>query len=126
MELSRLADRDKSPEHRYLPDALEVVKDFPLRETYWLEMLHDVVREEIIFVCGDYHVDTFGARLESNGIKTVVTERQIGMPTSLIEHNQNVREYVGRHKPYVEEVYRRLSEINSGKIRSPFCRDNQD
>jgi hypothetical protein len=122
----RLEGHDDLAGHACLPEGLEVVKDFPLRENYWLEQLNDVLHEEVVFVSGDYHVDTFGARLESIGVKSAVVARQIGMEAELIDQNRKVREYVGRHALLIEGVYQTLLQLNGGKIRSPFCLDGED
>ena len=126
MQIPRLEKCDSSSDHEPLPDALEVTKDFPPRENYWLEQLKDILQEEIIFVCGDYHVDTFGSRLKNNGIKSRVVARQIGMPTELIERLKKVREYIDQNAQHIERVYQEILKLNSGKIRSPFCFDEDE
>jgi hypothetical protein len=126
MQISRLDKRDRPSDGKFLPEALEVTIDFPLRENYWLERLRGVLQKEVIFVCGDYHVDTFGSRLFNNGIQSLVVARQIGMPAHLIESMIGVRKYVSQNTKQIAGVYQKLLRLNSGKIRSPFCTDEED
>jgi hypothetical protein len=38
--------------------ALEINKEWPIREKYWLDQLEPAIKNEIIFVCGDGHIET--------------------------------------------------------------------
>jgi len=126
MQISRLSMRDSRLDRRLLPAALEVLKDFPLREKYWLRQLKDVLGQEVVFVCGDYHVDTFGVRLKDNGIPFQVVERQIGMPAELIEESEQIKAYIERNSEYVEHVFQEILKLNSGKIRPLFTFDEEE
>lgn len=103
-------------EMELLGAALEVLKDFPLRENYWLRQLEQVLLHEVVFVCGDYHVDTFGNRLKENGIQSQVVEREIGMPSELIERTNRVREYIETRRHHIERIYLEILGQNSGQI----------
>jgi|SRR5580700_1775423 hypothetical protein len=96
--------------------ALEVLKDFPLRENYWLRRLEHVLLHELVFVCGDYHVDTFGNRLRENGIQSQVVERQIGMPAELIERTERIKAYIQHNSQHIEDVFQEILELHSGQI----------
>jgi hypothetical protein len=74
IQISRIGEQ-LSECDELLPRALEIVKDFPLREDYWLNQLRDVLQMEVVFVCGYVHLDTFGSRLKSNGIPNQIVER---------------------------------------------------
>jgi hypothetical protein len=126
MQIPRLEKRDRPTDDEFLPEALEVTRDFPLRENYGLERLRGVLQKEVIFVCGDYHVDIFGSRLLNSGIQSLVVARQIGMPTHLIESMVGVRNYFRQNAKQIEDVYQKLLKLNSGKIRSPFCTDEEE
>jgi hypothetical protein len=120
-QISWLDNHESYKNDEFLPEALDVIKDFALRENYWLEQLRDVLHEDVIFVCGDYHVDTFGQRLHNKGIKTQIVAREIGMPTDLIERLIEVRKYISQNAQHIEDAYQEILKANSGKIRSPYC-----
>lgn len=119
IQISQLQTRESPSEQKLLAAALEVVKDFPIRENYWLQELQDCLQEGVIFVCGDYHVDTFGGRLKDNGVPSQVVERQIGMPAELIEKSKNIEAYIERNSQRMEEVFQEILRMNAGKI-PPF------
>jgi hypothetical protein len=60
-------------------DAIETAKYWPVREQFWLDQLCDVRDRPVIFVCGDAHIEGFGALLEKNGIASLIVERHIGV-----------------------------------------------
>jgi hypothetical protein len=126
MQISRLGTRKSPSDRKLLAAALEVLKDFPLREDYWLRQLKDVLQQEVAFVCGDYHVDTFGARLKDNGTPSQVVERQIGMPTELIEEQEKIKAYIDGNSQYIEDVFQLIFKINSGKIRPRYHFDEDE
>jgi hypothetical protein len=107
-----------------LPRALEIVKDFPIREDYWLNQLRHILQMEVVFVCGDVHVDTFGSRLKSNGIPYQIVERRIGMPANLTEEFQRERErvraYIERSAQRIDDVFQKILNLNSGNIPAPY------
>jgi hypothetical protein len=123
IQISRLGeplyDRDD-----LLPQALEIVKDFPLREGYWLNQLQHILQMEVVFVCGDSHIDTFGRRLKSNGIPYQILERQIGTHANLIEEiereRENLRAYIERSAQHIDEVFQKILKLNSGNIPAPY------
>jgi hypothetical protein len=52
-------------------------KDFPVREAIWLDRLRPFLAEPgIVFVCGADHINTFGPRLEAEGIEASVYCRE--------------------------------------------------
>jgi hypothetical protein len=118
MQIPQVSTRE--PNRVLLASALEVIKDFPLRENYWLQHLKDVLQQKIVFVCGDYHLDTFGSRLKNNGIPSQVVGRQIGMPAELIEKSERIKAYIERNPQHIEDVFQRILSLNSGRIRPPY------
>jgi hypothetical protein len=126
MQISRLPTCESPLDRTLLPAALEVLKDFPLRENYWLQRLKDVLRQEVVFVCGDYHVDTFGVRLKDNGIRSQVVERQIGMPAELIEESAQIKAYIERNSQRIDHVFQEILKLNSGKIRPIYTFDEEE
>jgi hypothetical protein len=59
--------------------AIEIAREFPKREEFWLASLqsHDVSRA--VFVCGDAHVEGFRQRLANCGWQSEVLVRGFGM-----------------------------------------------
>lgn len=42
-----------------------------MREYYWLQCLNDFAQWPVFFLCGEEHFETFGEKLQSEGIKVV-------------------------------------------------------
>lgn len=59
--------------------AIEVAKHWPRREKFWLEQLHDVATRDVIFVCGDAHIESFQKLLKQSGIDSDIVKRHIGV-----------------------------------------------
>lgn len=59
--------------------AIEISRYFPIRERFWLERLKGCGDVNAVFVCGDIHIESFGAFLESEGIPYAVVRRGIGV-----------------------------------------------
>jgi hypothetical protein len=49
-----------------------------IRESYWLTQLSDVIRKEILFICGAEHVHSFCALLSSKRTPAVVENEYFG------------------------------------------------
>jgi hypothetical protein len=62
--------------------AIEIAREFPKREEYWIEVLkrHDV--SSTIFICGEAHVDGFIERLRASGFEAQVFQRGVGVRPS--------------------------------------------
>ena len=58
--------------------AIEIGRYFPIRERFWLSRLGDLHGARIVFICGDAHVDGFGALLRRKGAKVLELGRGIG------------------------------------------------
>jgi hypothetical protein len=58
--------------------ALEIGKYWRIRERFWLERISDI-EGEVIFVCGDGHIETFTKMLSEEQISFTVAERGIGV-----------------------------------------------
>lgn len=59
--------------------AIEIARYFPLRERFWLDRLEDYCNRDVLFICGDAHVQTFARLLEREGTPCRVLERGIGV-----------------------------------------------
>lgn len=42
---------------------------FPIRERFWLEKIKDRLKENILFICGDDHIESFSILLKSKSTK---------------------------------------------------------
>jgi hypothetical protein len=51
---------------------------FAIKECYWLDRLHDVVDQEVLFVCGAEHVPSFTRLLNERGIAVAVCVEYFG------------------------------------------------
>jgi hypothetical protein len=118
-QLDQLKVKPSTGKIEVLARALEVVKDIPLRENYWLKQLDESLKEDFVFVCGDYHVDTFGKLLASKKICHTVVERGIGVPESMADENNAVRTYAEQNAKSIEDVYSQILVMNKGKIPPP-------
>ena len=76
--------------------AIEIARYFPLRERFWLEKLADRANSEVIFVCGDAHVEGFVGLLKAKGIACRVCARGIGL-------NDEDRHVFGSALKYLEQ-----------------------
>jgi hypothetical protein len=77
--------------------ALLVAKSWPIREKFWLDHLKDVWDKNVIFVCGNAHVETFIERLTMNRILSTVIERGIGVDPQEIEGHNRIVAYLESH-----------------------------
>ena len=59
--------------------AIEVAKHWPDREKFWLDQMMDVITKEVIFVCGDAHVERFQKLLSNNGVNSDAIGRHFGV-----------------------------------------------
>ena len=59
--------------------AIEMAREFPKREEFWLKSLRCHDSSRTIFVCGDAHVDGFTKRLADDGYSTQILIRGMGM-----------------------------------------------
>lgn len=77
--------------------AIEIAKHWPLREKFWLDQLGDMHDMDIIFVCGDAHVDSFRELLKQNGIKSTIVSRHVGVTQSDDEFWNRVMLFLEAH-----------------------------
>jgi hypothetical protein len=114
--LDALWERIPYSDRALLSGALEIAKDFPLRENYWLRELRDFRQEDVIFICGDSHVETFGERLTEEKIPYKVVKRRIGMTPDLIKESDKEMEYLKNNRNHVEEMYQKILALYGGSI----------
>ena len=114
--LAELGDTVSDDELDPLGIALEINKEWPIREKYWLDQLKPVIKSEIIFVCGDGHIETFADLLNSQGIPSAVVNRRIGMTPELIQQANSEIQYAKRNRAQVERYYQELLKKHGGTI----------
>jgi SpoVK/Ycf46/Vps4 family AAA+-type ATPase len=77
--------------------AVEVAKYWPLRERFWLDQLSDMHGKDIVFVCGDAHIETFRELLKKTNIESTVEARHIGVTTYDDIRSAEIGLYLKRH-----------------------------
>lgn len=117
--IAELWHRIPDSERDLLSRGLEIVKDIPLREQYWLNELKPVLQNDIIFVCGDSHIDSFAELLGSQKIVPRVIKRKIGMTPELIQQADEQIQFAKANRDRIEEIYKKIEEENGGTIPSP-------
>lgn len=117
--IDEMWDQVTEPKRTLLAGALEVLKDFPAREQYWLNKMQGALKESVIFVCGDGHIESFGTLLHEKKLDSVVVKRQIGMSSELIDQNKRTIDFLNANSDYVEQQYQKILERNGGRIINP-------
>jgi hypothetical protein len=59
--------------------AIEIALYLPMRERRWLECLADMRAENVVFICGQAHIESFSELLRSKGIDVTVVADRIGV-----------------------------------------------
>jgi hypothetical protein len=59
--------------------ALEIAKEWPKREQFWLDQIGQQAKDKVLFVIGNGHVATFEQLLRKNGIETKILALRIGV-----------------------------------------------
>ena len=93
----RFATSDDRTDYNERGFATEVVKYWPLREQFWLDQLHDVVGKDVVFVCGDAHLERFAELSKKHGISSTVVSRHIGLSPFDDEWWNRIQAYVKAH-----------------------------
>jgi hypothetical protein len=83
--------------------ALEIAKYWRVREDFWLRKLNDLNSDDVIFVCGDGHVETFTALLGEKGIPFEIVEMGIGVNEDDDAEMAAGRQYLREHPEIVNE-----------------------
>ena len=59
--------------------AIEMMVYFPMRERRWLECFADISAENVVFIRGQAHIESFSELLRSKGIDVTVFAERIGV-----------------------------------------------
>ena len=86
-----------SDESIVMARAIQMAVYFPKRERFWFEHLPLHRGDDGIFVCGDAHVESFGALLASQSIQSAALHREIGMADSEKTDVAQARKYLAEH-----------------------------
>jgi len=95
-DLIKTADFDNEiPEckHKVVAQAVATQLYFPLREQWWIDRLSDHRHSEVIFICGENHIETFSKRLESTGIAVQVIARDVGVNEDIKNRSDEAKRY---------------------------------
>jgi hypothetical protein len=118
--ISCLWERVADSERDSLSRGLEIVFDIPIREQYWLNQLKSLFEKDIIFVCGDSHVESFADLLSSQKLLSKVVRRKIGMTPELIQQSDLELQYARTNRDRIQQIYQKIQEQNGGTIPAPY------
>ncbi len=59
--------------------AIELAHYFPVREQFWLNQLDGFLDKDVLFICGDFHVESFRKLLDAAGVPNVEVMRGLGV-----------------------------------------------
>lgn len=79
LELTREWDVLSSVELDAKAGAIEIARFFPMREQFWLNHLSEFREQDVVFICGDFHVDRFAKFLDQAAIPNEIVQRGIGV-----------------------------------------------
>lgn len=88
---------DKLEEIYVRERATHIARYLAKRERFWLNHLADHLNDQIIFICGDFHVETFGDLLQGAGVPFEMIDRGIGLTQSDRRFDRRVREFLAQH-----------------------------
>jgi hypothetical protein len=83
--------------------AICIGRYFAIRERFWLEKLRDVVEQELVFVLGDGHVDSFTKLLADAGVNSQLVQRGIGVTAENAVDMENGLRFLQEHPDCVTE-----------------------
>jgi hypothetical protein len=83
--------------------AICIGKYFVVRERFWLEKIRDVVDQDLVFVLGDGHVDSFTKLLADGGINSNLVQRGIGVTAENALAMENGLRYLQEHPECVHD-----------------------
>ena len=74
-----------------------------IRERFWLDKIGDVVDQNLLFVLGDGHVESFTKLLTDRGIRPQLVERGIGLTAENTFRMENGLRYLREHPDCINE-----------------------
>ncbi|MGA2373865.1 MAG: hypothetical protein ABSG11_24685 [Candidatus Korobacteraceae bacterium] len=83
--------------------AICIGRYFAVRERFWLEKIRDALDQELVFVLGDGHVDTFTKLLADEGVNSQLVQRGIGVTAENARAMENGLRYLQEHPDCVNE-----------------------
>jgi hypothetical protein len=78
-------------------EAIEMAKYWPRREQFWLAQLSDVCARDVVFVCGNAHIESFRELLGKHNIDSTVEHRHIGVTSSDDKRFAETKAYIAAH-----------------------------
>jgi len=78
--------------------AIAIAHYFPIRERFWLEQLSKRLGGDVVFVCGDFHVESFRKMLERRDLLSRIVERGIGVTAEQIRLYSDAIQYLRDHR----------------------------
>ena len=77
--------------------AIEMVQYFSMRERRWLECLADVLADNVVFICGQAHIESLARLLQSHGVDFTVIAERIGVKAEDDRLMSLTRAYLAEH-----------------------------
>jgi hypothetical protein len=90
-------------ETRVKARAIEISRNSPIRERFWLGRLGECCNDDVVFVCGDDHTDSFGKLLKSKGVPCRVVEHGVGSNNNNEWFDVAVKKYLNDHPELMNE-----------------------
>lgn len=84
--------------------AICIGRYFAIREKFWLEKIRDVAHQDVVFVLGDGHIDSFAKLLADEGIRSKLVERGIGLTAENSFRMENGLRYLREHPDCVSAI----------------------
>lgn len=82
--------------------AIEIGRYFPLRERFWLERIPESHEHNVLFICGDGHIESFKNLLDSEGVPHKTVKQHIGLTDEDLWFADAVR-YLQEHPEVLDE-----------------------
>jgi hypothetical protein len=77
--------------------AIEMVTYFPMRERYWLQCLSEVLAQDVLFICGQAHIESLSQLLKSEEVDVTVVAERIGVNAEDDRLMTLARNYLAAH-----------------------------
>jgi len=88
---------EDDPDYNARAYAEEMVKYWPRRERFWAEKLKEAQDRDVVFVCGDAHVESFRKVLDKNHMSSTVHSRRIGINQADDDSLSGIQAYIEAH-----------------------------
>ncbi len=114
---------------RVAAEAIETQWLFPIREDCWIKKLENFLQKDVVFVCGENHIDSLTKELIRKGIRAEVVKRRIGLTADNVNTMAAVAKFRAENKPWlhaqIAECEKQRQDDAKGQFKcatvSGFC-----